>query len=154
VPVRSDFVSPKVWLPYAYMRLNDGTSEVTLLDQRISGTPLSVNSTIVRGIHLDRDDLDIHAGYTSKASFQYLLFHTRKQLIVGGVYSHSIGGEARVGATAYFIQRDNFISNANIGQRVGTLFLKKIGADNHCIKLVTRCAATDFSLEVGFSRGI
>jgi hypothetical protein len=132
-----------VWFPYSYLRLTGDDWKLTLVDQDVESSPLSVNSTLLRGVHLGVGGLTVHAGYTSVAGFQSLFLPAHKQLISGATFTEPLNGGYQVGATGYFIQRDPLSIDPEASQAVGTLFLNKHTQPG-----------SDFKTEVGLSNGV
>lgn len=131
------------WFPFSYFRVRGDRWKLTLVDENVDSSPISINSTIVRGVHFSAGDLTVHAGYTSVAGFQSLFLPTRKQLISGATFAHHISADSQVGATGYYIQRDSLLSHTQLAQAVGTLFFRK-----HTLH------GTDLAAEVGLSDGV
>jgi hypothetical protein len=135
-------VSP-VWFPYSYLRILGDKWRLTLLDDIADSSPISVNSTILRGVHFTAGDLTVHAGYTSVAGFQALFLPAQKQWISGASFKHQLSHEMQVGATYYFIKRGILELDPQIAQAVGTAFLN-----------VHSLYHFDFSAEAGISKGM
>jgi hypothetical protein len=140
--------TPVTRFPYSYLSfLGNGFLgrpwKLTLVDDNVDSSPISVSSTVLRGIHFSAAGLTIHAGYTSIAGFQSLFIPAHKQLISGAAFSHSLSGDSQVGVTGYYIQRDAFALDRQTAEEVGTLFFKR-----HPLH------GTDVSAEVGLSEGI
>jgi len=131
------------WFPFSYLRIVGDRWKLTLLDENVDSSPISVSATMVRGIHLSAGGITIHAGYTSVAGFQSLFLPAHKQLISGATYTHSLGGDFQMGATGYYIQRDSFAMDSHAAQGVGTIFFRKRSPHG-----------TAFSAEAGLSNGI
>ncbi len=143
VPERNLPGASSTWFPYSYLRfLNDGWN-LTLVDENVESSSISVNSTLLRGIHFNAGGLTIHAGYTSVAGFQSLFLPTLKQLIYGATFAHPLSGDSQIGVTGYFIQRDPTATDRQTAQGVGTLFFRR-----HAL------LSSDFAAELGFSNGI
>jgi len=135
--------SSTVNFPFTYLRLLGDRWRLTLLDEDVESSAISVSSTLLRGIHASVGGLAIHAGYTSVAGFQSLLLPTHKQLISGATFTHHLNPNSEIGMTGYFIQRDRTAFDQQTAQAVGTLFFK-----SHTKQW------SDLSAEVGLSNGI
>src|SRR5207237_7365024 len=109
---------------YVYFSLRADRGSLTLLDENVVSSSISVSSTLLRGIHASVGGLAIHAGYTSVAGFQSLLLPTHKQLISGATFTHHLNLNSEIGMTGYFIQRDRTAFDQQTAQGVGTLFFK------------------------------
>ncbi|HEY6250375.1 MAG TPA: carboxypeptidase regulatory-like domain-containing protein [Candidatus Angelobacter sp.] len=133
----------KTWFPFTYLRFRADNWKLTLLDDNVDSSAISVNSTLLRGIHFNAGGLTIHAGYTSVAGFQSLFLPAHKQLISGATFAHAVSPDSQVGVTGYFIQRDPTAFDRQASQAVATMFFKR-----H-----TR-QGTDLSAEVGLSGGV
>jgi hypothetical protein len=131
------------WFPFSYLRFLGDRWKLTLVDENVDSSPISVNSTILRGIHFSARGLSIHAGYTSVAGFQSLFLPAHKQLISGATFAHSLGGDSQVGVTGYYIQHDPFALDPHAAAGVGTLYFRK-----------RSLRGTTMAAEVGLSDGI
>ncbi|HEV3057572.1 MAG TPA: carboxypeptidase-like regulatory domain-containing protein [Vicinamibacterales bacterium] len=125
VPGRNVPGASVMWFPYSYVRYGAGDARLTFLDQAVESSPLSLRSTLVRGMHVDAGGLSVHAGFTSVAGFQTLLLPVDSQSIFGATYTHRFGGETQVGVTGYFIQRDPVALSQKSSQGVESMFFKK-----------------------------
>lgn len=75
----------------ATYRITTPHRELTFFDSGLHHSPLTIDDTIVRGIHLRQKGLQLHAGYTMNASFGSLLLASERDFIVGGGYEYRIG---------------------------------------------------------------
>ncbi len=135
-------VSP-TWFPFSYLRFLGDRWKLTLVDENVDSSPISVSSTILRGVHFSAGGLSVHAGYTSVAGFQSLFLPAHKQLISGATFAHSVGGDSQVGVTGYYIQHDPFALDPRAAAGVGTLYFRKRSSHG-----------TDLAAEAGLSDGI
>jgi hypothetical protein len=131
------------WFPFSYLRILGDRWKLTLVDQNVDSSPISVSSTILRGIHFSAGGFNLHAGYTSVAGFQSLFLSAHKQLISGATFAHPLGGDSQVGITGYYIQHDPFALDPHAAAGVGTLFFRKRSLHG-----------TALAAEVGLSDGI
>ena len=132
-----------VWFPNTYFRIRGDRWRVTLLDEDVESTPISVRSTLLRGMHLSAGDFSLHAGYTSAVGFQSLFLPVQRQFISGATFSHHLSPHAEIGLAGYFIQRDGAAIDPQVAQGVGTLFFRLHTSRGY-----------DLSAEAGFSKGI
>jgi hypothetical protein len=133
--------SSAVRFPFSYVRLTEGQWNITLLDENVASSPLSVTSTSLRGAHLSRRGLTFHTGYTSGVGFQSLFLPAYKQLVFGADWIHRLTANSQMGATTYFLQRTPLMSGRR-AQALGTLFFKR------------HTQRSDLFAEVGMSKGI
>ncbi len=131
------------WFPFSYLRFLGDRWKLTLVDENVDSSPISVSSTILRGVHFSAGGLSVHAGYTSVAGFQSLFLPAHKQLISGATFAHPLGGDSQVGVTGYYIQHDPFALDPHAAAGVGTLFFRKRSLHG-----------TAMAAEVGLSDGI
>ena len=76
--------------------------DVTLLDQLVTNSPLTVDGSIVRGFHLREGNFFFHGGYTSTAAFENLIFPTQKEGVAGIGYRFAAGSHAFVMPNVYY----------------------------------------------------
>lgn len=60
-------------LPHASIEIDTPTRKVTLLDERVEGTPLGLDGVVVRGAHLRQGAWEVHAGLASATPYEDLL---------------------------------------------------------------------------------
>jgi hypothetical protein len=77
---------------------------ITLLDQYVDESPLTLNGEIVRGLHLQQSSWFEHAGYTTVATFQGLFLPVQPELVTGGGYRQPLTPNSSVTASYYHIQ--------------------------------------------------
>jgi hypothetical protein len=76
-PQRTTFV------PAVYYRITTQQSDVTLLDQNVNETPLTLQNVTIRGLHAREDGWRFHAGYTASADFADIFIPTEKEFAAG-----------------------------------------------------------------------
>jgi hypothetical protein len=77
---------------------------ITLLDQYVDESPLTLNGEIVRGFHMQQDNWFVHTGYTTVALFQGLFLPTQPEFVTGGGFHHPLTENSSLTATYYHIQ--------------------------------------------------
>ena len=77
---------------------------ITLVDQYVDESPLTLNGAIVRGFHMRQDNWFLHADYSSVFAFQGLFLPTQPELAAGGGYRHSLTESSSVVASYYHFQ--------------------------------------------------
>jgi hypothetical protein len=135
--------SSSVRFPFSYLRLIGERWNLTLLDENVDSSPISVSSTLLRGVHFSTGGLAIHAGYTSVAGFQSLFLPAYKQLIFGSTFVRQVSHDSQIGVNGYFLQRNPLITDRRTAQGLATVFFKR-----------QTQRGLDFSAEVGISKGI
>jgi hypothetical protein len=143
VPGRNLPGTYSTWFPYAYLRFLGDRWRLTLLDEIVQSSPISVNNTLLRGMHFTAGGLTLDAGYTSVAGFQSLFLPAYKQLIAGAAFVHHLSPDSQIGITGYFIQRDRIAPDPRTAQGVGTLFFRRKSSHG-----------PDILAEAGMSNGI
>jgi hypothetical protein len=91
-------------LTSAFYQVTTPRRNITLLDQYVDESPLTLNGAIVRGFHMRQDNWFLHAGYTAVATFQGLFLPTQPELVVGGGYRFPLTMHSSVTAAWYHIQ--------------------------------------------------
>jgi len=77
---------------------------VTIFDQYVDESPLTINQSIVRGIHLLQDNWFVHVGYTSVATFEGLFLPTQPELVAGGGYRQPLTANSSITGSFYQIR--------------------------------------------------
>ena len=92
--------------------------DITLFDQYIDESQLTINGSIVRGFHMRQDNWFVHAGYASVAVFEGLFLPTQPELITGGGYIYHLGQNSSLTGSFYRVQvpaSDRIGRSGNIG---------------------------------------
>jgi hypothetical protein len=89
--------------------------DVVLLDQFMTNSPLTVDGTIVRGLHFRLGAFFFHAGYASLTTFENFILPSRKEGVIGMGYRFSLGDHASLMPNFYFFPGRQ--PSENIGQR-------------------------------------
>jgi sporulation related protein/putative type II/III system pilus formation protein len=73
-------------IPSVYYRTTSGHRELTLLDDIIDLSPLTVRSTQVRGVHLLDGPLELHAGYAASTMYEDLFLPADRRWMASAGY--------------------------------------------------------------------
>jgi hypothetical protein len=73
-------------IPSIYYRTTSGRRTLTLLDDFIDLSPLTIRSTQVRGVHLLDGALELHAGYAASTMYEDLFLPADKRWIASAGY--------------------------------------------------------------------
>jgi hypothetical protein len=116
---------------------------ITLLDQVMTNSPLTVDGSIVRGFHFRQGAFFFHAGYASLTTFENFILPSRKEGVMGAGYRFSLGSHASLMPNFYFFPGRR--GSENIGARgtVASLVYEYETGKN-----------LGFFAEVGFSHGV
>jgi cell division septation protein DedD len=74
-------------IPSIYYRTTSGRRELTLLDDIIDLSPLTVRSTQVRGVHLLDGPLELHAGYAASTMYEDLFLPADRRWMASAGYA-------------------------------------------------------------------
>src|SRR5690349_16453461 len=117
--------------------------EFTILDETVDNSSLTVNGAIVRGFHYRQGGWSFHGGVASLTSFQGLLLSTDREGVAGLSRSFRLGHKSELVANLYGFQMQRKTTAAGRSGAVGSvLFRQRLSS------------ALDYSVELGFSRGI
>jgi len=72
--------------PSLYYRLNTPHRELTLGDDYVDASPLTIRGTQVRGFHLLDDKLELHAGYAASTMWEDLFLPADRRWVAGAGY--------------------------------------------------------------------
>lgn len=95
---------PRIALSSASYQVVTPRRDITLFDQYVDESPLTINGSIVRGFHMRQDNWFVHAGYTSVATFDGLFLPAQPELVVGGGYRYPLTGNSSLTASFYRVQ--------------------------------------------------
>jgi hypothetical protein len=117
--------------------------DITLLDQFMTNSPLTVDGSIVRGFHFREGAFLFHVGYTSQTTFENFILPSMKEGVIGMGYRFSLGEHSSLTPNFYFFPGRP--ASEGIGQR-GTV--ASLVYDYESGKNLGLLA------EAGFSRGL
>ena len=95
---------PRIALSSASYQVVTPRRDITLFDQYVDESPLTLNGSIVRGFHMQQDNWFVHAGYTTVATFEGLFLPTQPELVAGGGYRYPLNGNSSITASFYQVQ--------------------------------------------------
>ena len=115
-----------------YYRYVTRGRELTLLDDLVDVSPLTVRNTQVRGIHLTSGALEVHAGYASSAQYENLFLPVDRRWVAGAGYAIDAGSIRLVPSLyGFFSARANGAARRGIvgavtaeHRRGGSLFVR------------------------------
>ena len=87
----SDLLEPQPgeahwFLPSAFYDVKTPRWDVTLLDQTVANSPLTVDGSVLRGLHFKSNRWLFHAGYASLATFNGFIFPVQPEEVAGAGY--------------------------------------------------------------------
>jgi len=106
----------RLFLPSAFYDVKTPRWDVTLLDQSVANSPLTVDGAVLRGAHFKSDRWLFHAGYASLAAFDGFIFPVHPEGVVGAGYVVPLSSYSRLTANAYyFFASDQTLTTARPG---------------------------------------
>lgn len=126
--------------PAGYYQLITPRREITFLDKEVNHSPLTLNGSTVRGVHMKQGPWMLHAGYSSFAVFENLFLPSDREGVFGGGYQRSIGKHSTLTPSLFY-----FTSSGNRTRSgpVGSLLYEYEPGES-----------LRFRAELGISRGI
>lgn len=132
----------RMTLTSAYYRIATPDFGVTLLDDYVNGSDLSVHGTLVRGLHVRVGNWFAHFGDTSVATFQNLILPTKAETVLDGGYRYQLSSTSSLtGELSYFKLPASDLSGS--GGAVATATYKYHPSEGF-----------SFTADLGASRGI
>jgi len=89
--------------------------DITVLDQLMSNSPLTVDGSIVRGFHFRQGGFLFHVGYASVTTFQDFILPSQREGVLGIGYRFLLGDHASLVPNLYYFPGGP--ASDNIGQR-------------------------------------
>jgi hypothetical protein len=126
-----------------YYQMLTPRRDITLLDEQMSNSPLTVDGSIVRGIHFRQGGFLFDAGYASLTTFDNFILPSLKEGVIGVGYRFLLGDHASLTPNFYFFPGRP--ASENIGRR-GTVASLVYGYQPR--------KGLGLLAEVGFSRGV
>lgn len=107
--------NPRTSFPSLAREWRTKTREIVAFDKTIEHSPLTLDSTTVRGLHVKTNGLELHAGVTSPVLYQNIFLSTQSETVLGASYEYKRGRSSLV-PSVY-----SFPSEAQTGGTSGTL---------------------------------
>jgi hypothetical protein len=126
-----------------FYQIQTAHRDITVLDQLMTNSPLTVDGSIVRGFHFRQGGLLFHAGYASVTTFENFILPSQKEGVIGVGYRFLLGDHASLTPNLYFFPGRR--SSENVGQR---------GSVASLVYDYERSRSLGLLAEGGFSRGI
>ncbi len=116
--------------------------DVTLVDQLVAESPLTVDGAVVRGLHWREGNWFFHGGYTSPAAFENVFLPVRREGVFGVGYRYQLSAHSWFIPSVYYLS----MHAANYTGKPGSIFSL----------LYSYRPSNDFHLaaELGESRGL
>ena len=102
-------------LSSVFYQIHTSRRDITLLDQFMTNSPLTVDGSVVRGFHFRQGAFLFHAGYASLTTFENFIVPSLKEGVIGVGYRFSLGEHATLTPNFYFFPGRR--TSENIGQR-------------------------------------
>lgn len=110
-----------LFLPSAFYEVKTPRWDVTLLDQSVANSPLTVDGAVLRGLHFKSNRWLFHAGYASLATFNGFIFPVQPEEVAGAGYVVPLSPYSHLTANGYyFFASDQSVTTAHPGA-VGSL---------------------------------
>lgn len=115
---------------------------VTLVDQYVNESPLTVGGATVRGLHWQEGDWFVHAGYTSPQSFENIFLPSQREGVYGMGYRLRLTPHSLLTPSVYYLTAPGYIQSARSGSISSLLY--------------TYRPSDDFQVaaEIGYSMGV
>src|SRR5262249_45600936 len=89
-------------LPAGFLRITTPGWQLGLLDQTVNNSPLTVNQTILRGLHLQIGQWTVHLGYSPLATFEDFLIPTMREAAGGIGYTERLSSTSQLTEDFYY----------------------------------------------------
>ena len=121
--------SSPVVLPGLSYEVATPRRDVTLADQTVVNSPLTLDNVLLRGFHLREGSWFFHAGYTEQSTFQNILLPTQKDTVAGLGKRFQLGEHNTLTPNLYYVDASTEVSTAAHSGAVGSLaFRREVGA--------------------------
>jgi hypothetical protein len=89
-PAEAD-LDPRTSMPAMALEWRGPRHELVLLDKTVEHSPLTLDGTTVRGLHLRAGGLQLHGGVTSPFLYQNVFLSTQREVVLGASYQLRAG---------------------------------------------------------------
>jgi hypothetical protein len=80
---------------------------LTLFDSYVQNSPLTLDGTVLRGVHLEQGNWRLHAGYTASTFYDGFLLPAQREIVVGASYIYSVNPALRLMPSLYVFPTRN-----------------------------------------------
>ena len=113
---------PTTFVPSAYYRIATRDTDLTLLDQTVNESPLTLQNVVVRGVHIRDGDWRFHAGYTTSADFADVFIPTEKEFAAGVSHTTALESFLSITPGIYFLRSIDLANGEQRSAFIGSLF--------------------------------
>jgi hypothetical protein len=133
---------PRVAVSSATYEIATADRDITLLDKYVDESQLTLNGSIVRGLHVADVNWFGHVGYTSVATFDGLFLPIQPEFVAGGGYRYPLTEDSSITGSVYEVRVHDSDHSGRSGT-IGDVRYKYKPRDNFW-----------FTADVGISHGI
>ncbi len=112
---------PTSYVPSAFYRVATQHMDVTLLDQTVNNSPLTLQNVVLRGFHMKADALQFHGGYSDSANFANVFLSTEKEFAAGVSYTTVLRDFLNVTPNLYFLRSIDLADGQQRSAVIGSL---------------------------------
>jgi hypothetical protein len=108
-------------MPVLSLQLHAPERDVTLLDQRVSNSTLTVDQTIIRGLHLGWKEWEFHGGYSTMLAYQNVLLSTDPEYVFGVSRRFSLSDHGTLLCNLYYFSNPASAHSLSRNGPIGTV---------------------------------
>lgn len=122
----SDIVSSSnvTAIPNVSFEVHTPLRDITLLDQVVNNSDLTLNDVSVRGIHYSQGPWSFQAGYGSLFSFQNVFLATDPEWVYGATRRFKLGQFVEVAGNVYYFKNPSSQAAQGMNGAVGTVYYR------------------------------
>ena len=137
------------FVPSAYYRITLPQMQLTLLDETVEDSPLTLDNVVLRGLHVRYHRWNFHGGYTTSADFSDVFIPVQKELAAGISYSQPIRRFFHLIPHLYFLRSIDLENGQQRSAMIGSVLFRGDFSENW--KFETEVAA---GRGMGFAAGL
>jgi hypothetical protein len=115
---------------------------VTLVDQFVDESPLTVGGAIIRGLHWEEGNWFFHGGYTSPEAFESIFLPVLREGVFGAGYRRKLSPHSWLTPSIYYLTMPRASIGGNPGTIASLLYNYRLSDSFH------------LAAEAGYSRGL
>jgi hypothetical protein len=116
-----------VGLPALSWELDTPRRDITLADQMVINSPLTLENVLVRGFHLREGNWFFHGGYTAQSLFQNVLLPTQQDTAVGLGYRIRLDAQDSLTPNFYYLNNAAGALSGHSGVVGSLVFRREVG---------------------------
>jgi hypothetical protein len=137
-------------IPTASYSVRTPSRELTVLDESVTNSPLTLSRSNVRGVHIRQGNFRIHAGYSFFANYEDVLLPTHKETVGGVSYRIGLGTRSSLTPNIYYFGGN--VSSVHTGTLGSLVYETRPAAGVKLLVEVAKARAVGTAIDLDIDR--